>query len=331
MTTAARIPRSSRAVAMLACGFALILAPAIARNLVVGAPALKTTTRGAVEFVNGNNPYHPGIGWFDGDDERVAAYARETLHRSRGKLLPTIQVVLETWKGRLAGFLGLQAKKLGFLLAPFEMPNNASYAYFRMNSPVLGIGLPTFFLISPMAALGLILTAPDRRRLMPHYLFLAVGFAATVGFYVIARFRIPYLPLLLVFAGRGASALLSMAQGRRWGALAGSGTILVLLLSLNAWASYPDTDLVRPQDFLIASRAYEEQSRIAEAVEELERGRGIFPSFVPLHVRAGQLLARSGEIDGALSAFKEALRLEPGSRQLQEAVRALERTEGRQP
>ncbi len=312
-----------RMVGALAAGFLLSLSPAVARNVAVGAPPWKTTTRGAIEFINGNNPYHPGIGWFDGDDERVAAYARETLHRTRARLLPTVAAVVGTWRGRIGGLVALQIKKLGYLLAPFEMPNNASYSYFRLNSPVLRLGLPTFYVISPLAALGLLLTARDWRRLLPHYLFLLAGVALTVAFYVIARFRIPLLPLLLVFAGAGAAGVVETIARRRWLPLAGSGLLFAAILVVNTANSYPDTDLVRPQDYLVAAEEYARRGDIDRAGRELDRGREIFPSFVPLHLTAARLKEGAGDVEGALEAYEEALKLEPGSRPLQEAVRRL--------
>src|SRR5262249_36335006 len=153
----------------VAAGFALLLLPAVARNVAVGAPALKTTTRGAIEFINGNNPWHPGTGWFDGDDAPVTDYAREVLVRTKGSLPATTAAVVATWRGRLGDLAALQGRKLAYLLAPFEMPNNASYAYFRANSPILRAGLPTFYVLSPLAALGLLVSLPRWRDFLPHY------------------------------------------------------------------------------------------------------------------------------------------------------------------
>ena len=317
-----------RAVAMgaLVAGFAFALLPAVARNVAVGAPALRTTTRGAIEFINGNNPYHAGIGWFDGDDLRVTGYAREVLSRTRGELLPTIGTVLSTWRGRYLDLAVLQIRKLGYLLAPFEMPNNASYAYFRTNSPVLRAGLPTFYLVSPLAALGILASLPSWRRLAPHHLFLLAGGAATIAFYVIARFRIPYVPSLLVFAGIGLDRLLDLAGSRRYRALAAALGFVLVLLAANTFANYPDVDLVRPQDFVIASDAYAARGEIERAVLELGKGCEVFPEFAPLHVYSARMRERAGDRVGSLWEYREALRLEPSSREAAEALARLEGT-----
>jgi 4-amino-4-deoxy-L-arabinose transferase-like glycosyltransferase len=316
--------RRGTALVALAAGFALVLAPVVARNLAVGAPALKTTTRGAIEFINGNNPYHTGIGWFDGDDLRVTSYAREVLAATRGALLPTVSTVLSTWRGRYLDLVALQMRKLGYFLAPFEMPNNASYSYFRINSPVLRAGLPTFYLVSPLAVLGILASRGSWRRLLPHHLFLLAGVAATIAFYVIARFRIPYLPLLLVFAGIGVDRLMLLAASRRYGALAASAGLVAALLAVNSMASHPDLDLVRPQDFVIASEAYAARGEAKRAVEEIERGISVFPEFSPLHLYAGRMMEGGGDLAGSLEEYREALRLDPSSREATESVARVE-------
>jgi 4-amino-4-deoxy-L-arabinose transferase-like glycosyltransferase len=300
-----------KAAALFCAGFIIAVLPAVVRNVAVGAPPLKTTTRGAIEFINGNNPYHRGIGWFDGDDPRVSAYARDVLHRSDARLVSTIAIVLESWRGRLPELAGLQFRKLAYLFAPFEMPNNASFSYFRLNSPVLGAGLPTFWIVSPLAMLGLIVTAPSYRRLAPHYAFLGIGFLVTVAFYVIARFRIPFLPLILVFAGAGALALVELARTRRWSRLLMAVGLVVSLLALNTATTYPDQALVTPQDYVVASRDFAARGELERASAELDAGLEIFSGITPLWISAARLREDLGDFSGAIRAWEEVSKLHP--------------------
>jgi len=328
IVAAGEIRRRWAAAGALAAGFALLLLPVVGRNLAVGSPALKTTTRGPIEFINGNNPWHRGIGWFDGDDPRVTGYAREILSRTKGRLFPTIVEVLRTWRGRYSDLVVLQIRKLGFLLAPFEMPNNASYAYFRSNSPLLRMGLPTFYVLSPLAALGLAVSATSWRRFLPHYLFLLAGGAATVAFYVIARFRIPYVPSLLVFAGMGVDHVARAAAARRGRLVAASLSLVAALLVVNSIFDYSDAELVRPQDYVVAAEAYAARGETARALSEMDRGLGVFPEFSPLHLIAARMRERAGDTEGALREFGEAARIDPGSR---EAAEGIGRLSGRAP
>ncbi|HXI04563.1 MAG TPA: glycosyltransferase family 39 protein [Candidatus Saccharimonadales bacterium] len=323
--------RPGRAVAALAAGFALSVSPAIARNLAVGAPALKTTTRGAIEFINGNSPYHPGTGWFDGDDARVTAYARGILSRTRSRLLPTVAEVLRTWRTDPAGFAWLQIRKLGYLFAPFEMPNNASYAYFRLNSWPLRSGLPTFYVLAPFSLLGLIVTLPSWRRLAPHYLFLASGIAVTVAFYVIARFRAPFLPLAIVFAGAGTGFLVHRAITRDWARLAAACALVIAALAVATAFNEPDRQLVRPEDYYISGLDYSARGHPALGAEELEKGIAIFPGALALRVEAAKAWERAGETRRAIEQYQEALKADPGSDWLAEQIRRLQAAGGGTP
>jgi len=311
---------------LLCAGFAAAVAPVMVRNVVVGAPIAQLTTRGPIEFINGNNPWHPGIGWFDGDDRRVSDYAQRIMMNADGRLLPTIVAVLSSWSNDPAGFLDLQAKKAGYFLAPYEMPNNASYAYFREHSAQLRYGALSFFWISPLALAGLIASWKRRGLFMPVYLLLGSGAAVTIAFYVIARFRAPLMPPVLILAGFGVWSIAAAARsGHRAGAL-GLGLLVLGGLAVNRAADYPDRALVRPQDYLIAIQSLRSHQAPGAALSEAERARTLFPRIALFDRLAGLLQLQAGDLPEARKALEEALRKDPGDG---EARRALESLPGR--
>ena len=297
-------------VILLLAGFALPVSLLALRNAIVGAPLLKITTRGPIEFINGNNHWHRGIGWFDGDDARVSSYAATTLARAGGRLGPTIRAVLADWRDDPAGLALLQAKKTAYFFAPFEMPNNASYAWFRLNCPPLR-WLPSFFLISPLALAGLFESRRRWRDFLPLYLFLGIGIGVTIAFYVIARFRAPFMPVILIFAGLGLWSLAEQARRGRRTALAGSLVVVCGVLALNGVCDFRDRDLVRPQDYLIAIEGYRQRGQTDRAIRDAEAGRRHFPSFPVFHKQAGLLYLSQGRNKEAAAAFTEALAKDP--------------------
>ena len=309
---------------MLAC-LIVMVSPVALRNLAVGAPAMEITTRGPIEFINGNNRWHRGIGWFDGSDRRISSYARETLAAADGGLLLTVARVMGDWSADLPGLVVLQIRKTGFLLAPFEMPNNASYSYFRENSVLLRFATLSFYWISPLALLGLILSVRRWSDFMTLYLFLAVGSAVTIAFYVIARFRAPLVPGLMLFAGFGLWSILAQARsGRGWWA-AVSCLIVLGGFMVNTATTYADRDLTRPQDYFIAMKAYRSRGRPIEAIEQAERGRALFPGFSEFAREAGELYLEQDRRREALLAFREVLARNPGDAEIRERVKVLER------
>ena len=309
-----RSPKSARdfaPVLLMVIGFALAMAPLALRNLIVGAPLLKITTRGPIEFINGNNRWHRGIGWFDGADSRVSAYAAATLSRAGGRLAPTVAAVLADWKDDPAGWALLQARKTAYFFAPFEMPNNASYAWFRLNCPLLRWGVLSFFLISPLALAGLIESWRRWREFLVLYLFLATGVGLTITFYVIARFRAPFMPVMLIFAGLGLWSLADHMRRARWGRLALCLVIIAGTLAVNRISDYADRDLVRPQDYLIAIEGYRSRGETERALLEAEQGRRQFPAFPVFHREAALLYLSQGRKAEAAAAFAEALARDP--------------------
>lgn len=312
--------------ALMTAAFLVTFLPCVARNVAVGAAPLKTTTRGPIEFINGNNRWHIGIGWFDGDDRKVSDYARRVLAQADGRLLPTILAVIGDWKGNLKGLLALQARKLGYFLAPFEMPNNASYSYFRIRCPLLRF-LPSFFWVLPLAAAGAVASASRWRDLLPVHLFLVCGVATTVAFYVIARFRAPLMPAAMILAGLGAHALVTTFRDRR----AGRGALLLTLIGalflVEGRTDYPDRALVRPQDFLISIEEFRHRGAMELALHEATEGRAQFPSFPEFPKESGLLYLSLGRRAEGVEALKAALALDPSDAVVRRTLDGLARGE----
>lgn len=309
-----RAPRSTRNAApvlLLLLGFALPIVPLALRNGVVGAPLLKITTRGPIEYINGNNHWHRGIGWFDGDDSRVSSYAAATLTRAGGRLGPTVRAVLADWKNDPTGWAMLQVRKTAYFFAPFEMPNNASYSWFRLNCPLLRMGLLSFFVISPLALAGLVESWRRWREFLLLYLFLATGVAVTIAFYVIARFRAPFMPVILIFAGHGLWSLAENFRRRDWKRLVTGLVLITVTLAVNRASNYQDRQLLRPQDYLISIEGYRQRGQMEQAIRDAEEGRRQFPSFAVFHKEAAFLYLGLGRNAEAVAAFREALARDP--------------------
>jgi 4-amino-4-deoxy-L-arabinose transferase-like glycosyltransferase len=316
--------RSTPAAAMLA-GFLLMVSPVLARNLAVGAPLMKITTRGPIEFINGNNPWHMGIGWFDGDDTRVSVYAHDLLAESDGKLLPTAAAVLRGWSDHPARLIWLQLVKAGYFFAPFEMPNNASYSYFRLNNPLLRHATLSFYWISPLALIGLIVSLRRCAVFMPLYLFLSSGILVTIVFYVIARFRAPFMPALIILAALGLWSIVELVKASRWSRLLPYAALLAGCFVVNTLETFPDEGLVRPQDYLISIQGYLSRGNDAAALAEAGKGRRIFPGFADFPRAEGRIYLRQNRRAEALAAFREAAAEDPADEESRREVTYLER------
>lgn len=220
-------PALGRIGALAGCTL-LVLSPAFARNAIVGAPLASTSSVGALAFATSNTAdYDPQAGF--AVDSR---YLTGILHESRGRLPGMLAATLATHEGPLS-WLGQLGRKLHWTWSWYEMPNNENLYLFQRYSRTLRWMPLGFGLVAPLALLGLVLGLRRWSALAPLYALVLAGFAPLALFYVLSRFRAPWIVLLLPFA---AFALLELVRALRERA----GAKLVLcaaLLGAAGWFS----------------------------------------------------------------------------------------------
>ena len=140
-----------RAAAGFSAGLLLALAPLVARNVAVGAPPLAFDTRPLV-----------GLPWANarGADGSVrpSPLLMEVLRASGGSTLRAGVLSLATWRDDPAGFVSLVARKLASAFNAAEVPDNASFYFFRDRLPWLS-RLPLFPCLVGTGIAGLALAA----------------------------------------------------------------------------------------------------------------------------------------------------------------------------
>ena len=97
-------------------------------------------------------------------------------------------------------WLRLEAKKVGLFVNAYEVWNNRSVEVSERFSYVLRWPLPTLGLIAPLGLLGLALTARRWRELVPVHATLGAYLISALLFFVLARYRLPAMILLIPFA-----------------------------------------------------------------------------------------------------------------------------------
>src|SRR5262249_25624991 len=81
----------------------------------------------------------------------------------------------------------------------------ATYSDYSMVLRLLG-PVTHFGVFFPLALVGILATWTDRRRLGILYTLLAAYSVSVLLFYVVARYRCPLVPILVLFAGAGVAA-----------------------------------------------------------------------------------------------------------------------------
>ena len=261
---------------LLLLGCFLIIVPVTLRNYRVGGDLVLISHNAGINFYIGNNPDYdrtvnirPGRDW---------ARLVETPEREAGIEQPSAKsrfFFSRSWEfisSNPLAYLRLLLRKLYLFWRGDEIRRNLDPYFARRDSLLLslllwknGLAFP-FGLVSPLALLGLIAfwRAPAGRtpqgRLLT--LFALVYMASVLLFFVTSRYRLPLLPLLLLFAGYGARTCL-LPTWRRKALLA----LPALLLLANVGAGSMDAE-GEPQQHFWLGYAYEQKGMSANAIRE---------------------------------------------------------------
>jgi tetratricopeptide (TPR) repeat protein len=195
---------------------AIVIAPFMVRNYVVGKAVVPVAASGGVNFYIGNNPASDGstaivpgtrADWWGGFEDAVAIAERD-----EGRKLRLAEVSsyyygrgLDFFADRPGEAWGHMFKKLRLFWAGPERANNKFIYFFWHLAGFKYVPLPAFWLVAPFGLLGAVVLWPRRRELSIFYLFLLTYMLGVVAFFVNARFRLPVVPILLLFAAYGAA------------------------------------------------------------------------------------------------------------------------------
>jgi 4-amino-4-deoxy-L-arabinose transferase-like glycosyltransferase len=284
-------------VGWLAAGAILMVAPVTARNIAVSGEWVLLTAGGGEVFYIGNNAaadgrYSPPFfvranSGLEHEDFRAEAARRLGRPVSRREASNYWLSEGARWIfSDPAGYLSLQAKKLLIFLNAYELPDNQNFYHHRAFVPALR-GLPTWALLLPLAAAGIILSLRGWRDLLPLYV-IGAGYAGTVLlFFNFARFRMPLVPILIVFAGGALTEIPALMKppllrGRTVGAfLAAAGAVVVALLPLQTDALHRGQSDSQMADLLGRAGRWEDARQVSDTGIRL---------LESIHVDAGGLL-----------------------------------------
>lgn len=264
------------------------------------------------------------------------------------------------WPGDWLALMGI---KLAELLNGTEIARNTSLYADRQYSPLLaalmwraGLALPSGLLI-PFGLAGIALARRDWRR---HFLvWSALGSQAVfvLAFFVTARYRLPMLPLLSVYAASAGIALFdAWRRGPRASAERLTGVLALLLVLCNLpfveartthhWMEHYNLAVallgrerrdeaeahlrraaaLNPQDAGTATTLCKlllDTQRAAEALAECGRAVQADPESAAAHFQLGAALEAEGREREAIRHYRQAARLAPEASQPRGALHRL--------
>jgi tetratricopeptide (TPR) repeat protein len=312
-----------RTAAPFLLGVTIVLAPVVARNQIVGGGWYLTTSQFGPNFYIGNNPHADGTYQPLREGRGDAAYERqdatELAEARAGRRLDPADVSAY-WRNEALRYISTQpidwlrlmTRKVQLLASATEMPDTEAQESHAEGSVVLRVLQPVahFGIMLPLAGLGLVVSWAERRRLVLLYA-LAAGYASSVLiFFVVARYRYPLVPFVLLFAAAGLAGLpafVRQASSKRLAATAAALGVVAVVAYMPVLAA----DAMHAITVTNLGVALQAQGRLDEAAAQYRRAIAIRPDYAPAYNNLGVVLQTRGQIAEALAAYQQALRHHP--------------------
>jgi 4-amino-4-deoxy-L-arabinose transferase-like glycosyltransferase len=313
----------STLAALFLTGIGLVLLPVSVRNWIVGGEFHLTTSQFGHNLYIGNNPAADGTyapllaGRGDPTIERQDAI--DLAESAVGRALTPSEVsgfylerTLDYIREDPIDWLALMVRKVALVFTSVEMVDTEDQYTHAESSLVLRASgaLFHFGVLAPLATLGLIITWSRRKVLMPLYLLFTVYTATLVVFYVFARYRLPLVPFLVLFAGAG------ITMGKTF--LADSpGTlvarVLCSVIAVAVFCNWPlaDKEYMRSVTHYNLGNELVGVAREAEAIDEYRTAVALYADNALAVHNLGALLAGRGDLTAAESQYRRALEINP--------------------
>ncbi len=296
------------AVVAFLLGTVLAIAPVTLRNYTIGGDIVTISYNGGVNFYLGNNAnaeqtlaLRPGWEW----EELVALPLREGITRPSAKSLFFYRQALEYIQDAPFDYMGLLAVKTAQFWRGDEIERNQEMYYWRKYSSVLagtlwkwGVAFP-FGLVSPLALLGLIVYIRRQGFALPVLFVLGYSFAV-LSFFVAARYRLPIVPLLILFAAYGGNWLYARWRQRPLRQALLPTAVLALLVLLVNWDLPPMDGRGKAATHNDLGNAYLQQGRYDLALLKYEQATRLDSTYWQAWFNLGSLRAMRGDLRGAL-------------------------------
>jgi tetratricopeptide (TPR) repeat protein len=325
ITAESRLSSRLRQVALLLMGVAVAIAPVTVRNYRVADELVLISANGGLNFYLGNNPdaaatvaIRPGFHWETLISEpRTRAGITSAAGRSRYFYAKGFDFLA----GEPSAALSLYGQKLARLWNAFEIGRNRDVYATRTHSSLLSallwragrLGVP-FGLVAPLAATGMLFCfrRRDPARLLL-YLFVTAHALAVVIFFVSSRYRLPMVPVLILFAAAAVVWLVDRARRRDLRALL-AALVVVAVGFATSNAGYDALDLIyRGEEERYHGVMHQSRGGLPAAERAYRRAIEQSPDYAEAHAELAQLLQQQSRHQQALPHFRRAHALAPRS------------------
>jgi tetratricopeptide (TPR) repeat protein len=309
-----------------ALGAILIIAPVTLRNYVKGGDFVLIASQGGMNFYIGNNPQSDGASavlpgarttWWGSYQD-----AKNVAEQASGRSLKPSEVSrfwyiegLKFMTNKPLNSFKLMARKFALFWNGNELSNNRDFYFFARSAPLLKLLIWRFViyfpfgLIAPLALVGIILSHREKRNVLILELFLFVYMLSVILFFVTARYRVPAIPVLVLFSAYAVDRLAYMIRRREtveWGKYL--LILLIILIPINI--QMPGYSSANPgQAHYSLGVLYSKKGNKARAKEEFNKALRYNPNLAEAAVNLGSIYGDEGKHKLALEYYRKALQI----------------------
>jgi tetratricopeptide (TPR) repeat protein len=302
------------------------------RNLRVSGDPVFIASQGGINLYLGNRPGADGFTpstptryrFNTAYEDSVALYGQKAAEEAVGHSLKASEVnrywidrSAEFWREDPASALKLTGKKWVLAWSRQEVRNNTAFDFARKElAPLLWLCPLGFWFAGPLGLLGMVMAwrvHPASRLLT---LFALTYTASYVAFFVSDRYRLPVVPVLLLFSAYAIVHLRELAQQRNTRALAPwLGLLVVFAVFVNVPWFPTSTPATWALDYWSMGNRYQAQRRYQEAAACQVKAIALDPKNADIWNSLGEAQYYSQQFTNAAVSFQNAIQFAPENSQ----------------
>ncbi len=311
-------------VGCFALGAALIISPVTLRNYLKGHDLVLIASQGGMNFYIGNNDQSDGASailpgaratWWGSYQD-----AKDMAEKSAGRSLKPSEVSrfwyirgLRFAAGEPLKFMTLTARKFALFWNGNELSNNRDFYFFAGSAPILKLLIWRFIiyfpfgLIAPLAVVGAILAHRERKKVAILEIFVLVYMLSIILFFVTARYRVPLIPIFILFSAYAVDRLILQIKQRRLseiGKHAGVFLLACILINIRI-PGYSDAN--PGQAHYALGVVYAGKGEVTKAEQEYKAALSYSPGLSEAYVNLGSIYGDRGDHQLALEYYRSAL------------------------
>ncbi len=309
-----------RRVAAYFVPLAAIVFAVTLRNGLVGGDFVPVSSQGGLNFYLGNSPGATGVYWNLGEiyQGRPAELNRDlaTLiaQEFEGRTRTMKPSEVSRW-WLLNGLAWLRDhpgegaklywRKFRLLVNDYEVSLNVDFYFMKFITPFHRLQVPWFGFIFPFAVMGLAMgwrRSPFARTMGA--VFVAAYGVSVLIFFISARYRLPMVPMLIIFAAAGLVRYYDLWRRWRWRSAA---ALTAAAMAMAAFSMWPMPDIKRDgafgQSYYRYGKFYFDQGKYEEAVSYFHKSTTLAPEMYQGFVMLGIAYEKVGQPDTALAVF----------------------------